>query len=93
MFDFKLVHVPASKHKGPDSLLRREPAPGEGEHDDPEDWVDSALSLGIWVVSWLDTFPANSHRTDALVLALEASNDDKDFAHCARSRCDRHLPV
>ena len=44
MFDFKLVHVPASKHKGPDSLSRREPAPGEGEHNDPEDWVDSALS-------------------------------------------------
>jgi len=93
MFNFKLVHVPASKHKGPDGLSRREPAPGEGEHDDPEDWVDSALSLGIWVVSWLDTFPANSHRTDALVLALEASDNDEDFAHRARSCHDCRLPA
>jgi len=93
MFDFKLVHVPASKHKGPDGLSRRKPAPGEGEHDNPEDWVDSALSLGIWVVSWLNTFPTNSHRTDALILALEASDDDKDFAHRACSRRDRCLPA
>jgi len=93
MFDFKLVHVPASKHKGPDGLSRHEPAPGEGEHDDPEDWVDSALSLGIWVVSWLDTFPTNSHHTDALVLALEASDNDEDFAHHARSCRDRRLPA
>jgi len=93
MFDFKLVHVPTSKHKGPDGLLRCEPALGKGEHDDPEDWVNSALSLGIWVVSWLNTFPANLHRTDALILALEASDDDEDFTHRACSCCDRCLPM
>jgi len=93
LFDFKLVHVPASKHKGPDGLSRHEPALGEEEHDDPEDWVDSALSLGIWVVSWFDTFPTDAHRTDALVLSLETSDDDDDFVRRARPRRDCRLPT
>ena len=51
LFDFKLVHVPAEKHHGPDGLSRREPADGESEDDDPEDWIDATLSLGLWGVS------------------------------------------
>jgi len=40
LFDFKLVHVPAEKHTGPDGLSRREPIPGEDDDDgDPETWV------------------------------------------------------
>jgi len=93
LFDFKLVHVPASKHKGPDGLSRREPAPGEEEHDDPEDWVDSALSLGIWVVSWFDMFPTDAHCTDALVLSLETSDDDDNFVQRARPHHDCRLPA
>ena len=50
LFDFKLVHIPADKHQGPDGLSRREPIPGEdNEEDDPEDWIDKVLSLGIWI--------------------------------------------
>jgi len=64
LFDFKLVHVPADKHKGPDGLSRRKPVLGEDEDDDPDDWIDSALSLSTWVVSWLDSFPTNSLCTD-----------------------------
>jgi len=52
LFDFKLVHMPAEKHRGPDGLSRREPADGEDEEDDPEEWIDDVLSLGLWVVSW-----------------------------------------
>ena len=51
LFNFKLVHVHAEKHKGPDGLSRRELVPGEEEDDNSEDWIDSALSLGTWVVS------------------------------------------
>ena len=52
LFDFKLVHVPAEKHLGADGLSRREPIPGEDcEDEDPEEWVDNILSLGIWVDS------------------------------------------
>ncbi len=37
LFDFKLVHIPAEKHHGPDGLSWREPAEGEvDEEDDPE---------------------------------------------------------
>jgi len=52
LFDFKLVHMPAEKHRGPDSLLRCEPADGEDKEDDPEEWINNILSLGLWVVSW-----------------------------------------
>ena len=53
LFNFKLIHIPAEKHLGPDGLLHHEPVLGEDEEDgDPEDWVDEVLSLGIWVDSW-----------------------------------------
>jgi hypothetical protein len=56
LFDFKLVHIPAEKHHSPDGLSWREPADNEvDEDDDPEDWIDWTLALGIWVVSWLDS--------------------------------------
>ena len=94
LFDFKLTHVPTDKHKGPDGLSRREPVPGEEEDDDPEDWVNHALSLGTWVVSWLDAFPTNVHHTDVLVLSLEVSDDDNDdLAQNTCPRHDRRLPV
>ena len=92
LFNFKLVHVPADKHKGPDGLSRREPAPGKEEADDPEDWVDTALTLGTWVVSWLDAFPTDAHRTDALVLSFETNNNNNS-AQLSRPRRDRRLPV
>ena len=48
LFNFKLVHVPAEKHHGPDGLSRREPVEGEDEdEDDPEDWIDRTLALGL----------------------------------------------
>jgi hypothetical protein len=95
LFDFKLVHVPADKHKGPDGLSRREPAPDEEEDEDPEDWVDSALALGVWVTSWLDASPANTHRTDVLALSIDDANsdDDDDFSQRACPRRDRRLPA
>ena len=50
LFNFKLVHIPADKHQGPDGLSRREPIPGEDdEQDEPENWIDKVLSLGIWI--------------------------------------------
>jgi hypothetical protein len=94
LFDFKLVHVPADKHKGLDGLSRHKPVPGEDEDGNPEDWVDSALSLGTWVVSWIDTSHSDQQHTDILVLSLdESSDDDDDFAPCHCPRRDRRLPV
>jgi hypothetical protein len=58
LFDFNLVHVPAERHLSPDSLSRHEPIPGEdNDEDDPEDWVDEALALGIWA----NTRPRKNH--------------------------------
>ena len=40
MFDFKLVHVPASKHQGPDALLHRPLGEGEEIVEESDDWLD-----------------------------------------------------
>ena len=41
LFQFKLVHVPGSKHKAPDALSRRRFAPEEDKPEiDPDGWVD-----------------------------------------------------
>ena len=93
LFNFKLIHIPADKHKGPDGLSRCKPAPGEEEDDDPEDWVNSALSLGTWVVSWLNTSPTDMHCTEALVLSLETTDNDDNFAQHIHPQCDRRLPA
>jgi reverse transcriptase-like protein len=54
LFDFKLVYIPTDKHHGPDGLSRCLPAEGEEEEEDPEEWIDHMLSLGLWVHTWLD---------------------------------------
>jgi transposase InsO family protein len=60
LFDFKLVHIPAEKHEGPDGLSRREPIPGE---DDAEEWVDDVLALGLWLDTWTER-RSGSHVMD-----------------------------
>ena len=93
LFDFKLVHVLVDKHKGPNGLSRCEPAPGKEEDDDPEDWVNYTLSLGTWVVSWLNTFPADAHSPGTLILLLVTSDKDTDSVQTSQSHHDHRLPV
>ena len=48
MFDFTLIHVPATRFKGPDALSRRPLAEGEQAIPDDDDWLDNiALFTGI----------------------------------------------
>jgi hypothetical protein len=62
LFDFKLIHVPAEKHHGPDGLSRRKPIPSEDDNEgDPEEWVDKVLSLILWLDTWNEHHP--THRT------------------------------
>jgi len=81
LFNFKLVHMPADKHKGPDSLSRRKPVPGEDEEeDDPKDWVNNALALRVWVVSWVSPLSADTHHAVPLVLSIDANDGSNDEA-------------
>jgi hypothetical protein len=53
LFDFKLIHIPADCHHGPDGLSQHEPIPGEDEdEDDLEEWINNILALSIWVNTW-----------------------------------------
>jgi hypothetical protein len=57
LFDFKLVHIPANKHQGTDTLLRCEPTDGkENEDDNLKAWINQALCLGIWETTWLSMY-------------------------------------
>jgi transposase InsO family protein len=48
MFDFTLIHVPATKHVGPDALSRRPLAEGEEILEEDDEWLDEiALLVGI----------------------------------------------
>lgn len=40
MYDFKLIHVPADKHRGPDALSRRELGEGEEIEEEDDSWLD-----------------------------------------------------
>ena len=61
LFNFKLVHIPAEKHHGPNGLSWHEPADDEvDEDDDPKDLINRTLALRIWVVSWLDSATTNN---------------------------------
>jgi hypothetical protein len=59
------VHIPADKHPGPDGLSRHEPVTGEdNDEDNLDDWVDCALSLGTWVLSWVERSPVSLSGLD-----------------------------
>jgi hypothetical protein len=77
LFDFKLIHISVDKHHSPDGLSRRQPVEGEEEEEDPEDWIDEVLSLGIWVFSWL----ATPQFTQVLTLAQAPTGDDPNSEH------------
>jgi len=45
LFDFKLVHIPSDKYHRPNGLSCCIPA--KGEEEDPEEWIDYMLLLGL----------------------------------------------
>jgi integrase-like protein/reverse transcriptase-like protein/aspartyl protease len=98
LFDFRLVHIPAEKHQGPDGLSRREPISGEDDHDgDPEEWVDDILSLGLWLDTW-DERRTHSASTTKVFQATESVSTPRDEltfpASTAKARTlDNELPA
>lgn len=78
LFDFKLVHVPAAKHHGPDGLSRCEPVDSEDDdEDDAEEWIDHVLGLGIWATFISTTLPRFlTHSPLFLLLSAETNPSD-----------------
>ena len=80
LFNFKLQHVPGSKHAGPDGLSWHKQSPDDNEIDETpqeiDEWLDDVVSCGIWIV---DTVQQEGH---CLVLKVvkgraEAMGDNK----------------
>src|SRR6266702_3187907 len=81
LFDFKLVHIPAEKHHGPDGLSQREPAEGEvDKEDNPEEWIDDTLCIGVWATTWADKLRTElgntppTHTPPTLTLSVEVDS-------------------
>ena len=57
-FNFKLCHVSATKHQGPDGLSRRRRGEGGEEEDDSEEeaeeWLDDVLGCGVWITGGIE---------------------------------------
>ena len=57
-FDFKLCHVAATKHQGPDGLSRRRRGQDEEEEEDSEkeaeEWIDKVLGCGVWITGGVE---------------------------------------
>jgi len=52
LFNFKLVHVPATKHTGADGLSRRPPSEDDPDiTEDHEDWLDNAYSFSVQLLN------------------------------------------
>jgi len=54
MFDFELVHMLGTKHKGPNGLSRRRVVDSKEEREgieEAEGWIDEIIGAGIWVAS------------------------------------------
>jgi hypothetical protein len=75
LFDFKLIHILANKHHGPNGLSCHPPAEGEEEKEDLEEWINHMLSLGLWVLTWLNT----PQYVQVLSLTQAPSSDNSTF--------------
>ena len=99
LFDFKLIHVPAEKHHGPDGLSRHKPIPGkDNDEGDPEEWVDDVLALGIWLDTWTERCSAHPSGMTKVFQATEGvgtpPRDELTFPLSSdKTRtCDSELP-
>jgi hypothetical protein len=76
LFDFDLVHVPATDHKGPDGLSRRTPTDNDDceAGEEADQWIDTAYNFSLTQVPHRDHVhaPAPLHCFN---LAEEPSDD------------------
>ena len=74
LFDFELVHVPASRHQGPDGLSRRRQAPEDEQDSDSEqeEWLDRSYSFMMGDRAGFALTDSSKHAQDALREESEA---------------------
>jgi hypothetical protein len=76
LFDFRLEHVPATQHKGPDGLSRRKPADHEllDMADLADSWIDEACGFAFASVTPL--LPIDQAPPTAWILGAEVSGNN-----------------
>ena len=76
-FDFKLRHISATKHQGPNGLSRRrkgEDKEEEESEEEVEEWTDEVLGCGIWIAGGL------SEEGKVSVFLVGKGEDEDDTA-------------
>ena len=93
MFDFKLIHVPAQRHKGPDALSRREVTEEEAEEEqEGDDWLDDiALIIRVMDKSKLE------QRIHVLATEQREAQKQEDWLHTIQGylrtgKVPKHIP-
>jgi len=85
MFNFKLIHVPATKHKGPDALSRHSPSKEEILEDEDDAWLDDIALLSLIPSHQFPPFPIhNSHSKSCYSATLSLS--PKPLYQCYSAR-------
>ena len=72
MFDFTIIHIPATRHVGPDALSRRSLGEGEIVKEEDDACLDDIVLL-TWIIS--DEELLTPHIFTAFSLPLEAPNN------------------
>jgi len=74
MFDFKLIHVPAERHKGPVALSRRGLTENEIAEDDDDFWLDDIALLMLIPMHYFPPFPihpSHMHQRHSYTISLQ----------------------
>jgi len=86
MFDFKLVHVPAEKHKGPDALSRRRfTQEEEGEEIEVVRWIDDVTLLA-------QMERREEMKEDKKVLTISRKESEEDLDQIMRFLITHKIP-
>jgi len=92
MFNFKLIHIPATKHKGPDALSRRLPSKEEILEDEDDAWLDDIALLSLIPSRQFPPFPIhNSHSKSCYSATLSLSPKPLHQCYSARLMQENQL--
>jgi len=92
MFHFKLIHVPAEKHKGPDALSRRPLAEGEIAEDDDDSWLDNIALLSLISNHQFPPFPIHeSHSPTSYAITIAQITKSSPICYASRISQENQL--
>jgi len=92
MFTFKLIHVPAEKHKGSDALSRRPLAEGETTENDDDLWFDNIALLSLIPNHYFPPFSIHeSHSPASYAITILRTDTNSPICYASRISQEHQL--